>query len=96
MGVNFWTVFDHEGFEDIMSFNFVGVHDGILCIQYRNEDMVPRLLLSIPLTKRMRSISFPARVPDRCAWFSVHYFYFFPYYIFCIYQLCCLSVVFLF
>lgn len=71
MRVNYRSVFDHEGFEDIYSFSLIGVHDGILCIQYRCEDMVPKLLLCNPLTKRLRSIVFPATVPDICMYFSV-------------------------
>jgi len=59
-------VIDNNRFHDMSSFTLEGVQDGILCIQYRDLDLVPRLMLCNPLTKKMRSIDFPKRVPDRC------------------------------
>lgn len=60
------AIIDNERFHTMNSFTLEGVQDGILCLQYRDQDMVPRLMLCNPLTKKMRSIDFPRRVPDRC------------------------------
>lgn len=63
---SFQAVLDDKWFTRLDQYSIVGVYDGIICIKYRNmHEMLPRLLLLNPLTKRMHSVVLPSSVPSR-------------------------------